>query len=208
MTQSNKEITKASYEATASEFALNVAKLAPINSIEEFLSLLPAKAKILDLGCGSGRDAKIFTEFGAEVVGIDFSANLIEIAKGHAPRAKFALMDIENMDLAENTYDGVWAVCSLTHIAKKELPNVLKKIHLLLKEDGYFYLALKKGSGEVLEQDKRYEGEHKKFWSFFTEDEIRRFLQEAHFNVVDFAEVEKNSPYQTHSAFRIFCQKS
>ncbi|MBA3536983.1 MAG: methyltransferase domain-containing protein [Tatlockia sp.] len=84
-TISNKEITKQSYQATASQFAHNVAELAPIGSIEKFIKLLPSKAKIIDIGCGSGRDAKIFSNMGANVLGIDFCSNHIEIAKKNAP---------------------------------------------------------------------------------------------------------------------------
>jgi len=204
----NKEITKASYEATAKEFACNVADLAPQQSIEKFINLLPPKAKILDLGCGSGRDAKIFSELGADILGIDFSSNLIEIAKSHALAATFELMDIEDLNLPEGVYDGVWSICSLGHIAKNKLPNVLNKIYSLLNKNGYFYLALKKGKGEILEKDTRYNGEHKKFWSYFEEDEIKHYLKAANFDVLDFSIVEKNSPYQTHAAFRIYCKKN
>jgi ubiquinone/menaquinone biosynthesis C-methylase UbiE len=203
----NKEITKESYQATAQQFAQNVENLAPTQSIEKFIGLLPPQAKIIDLGCGSGRDAKIFTSMGADVVGIDYSSNLIEIAKSHAPLANFQLMDIEEMNFPASSFDGAWSACSLAHISKSMLPDVLKKINFILKESGYFYLALKKGAGEILERDSRYDGDFKKFWSFFGEDELKNILQEAQFNILEFDTVEKSHAYQTHSAFRIFCQK-
>ncbi len=206
-TMPNKEITKESYQATAQQFAHNVANLAPIGSIEKFIKLLTPKAKIIDLGCGSGRDAKIFTSMGADVLGVDYCSNLIDIAKSHAPLANFKLMDIETMDFQASSFDGVWSACSLAHISKKILPDVLKKINFILKENGYFYLALKKGSGEILEHDSRYDGDFKKFWSFFEEDELKNILQEAQFKILEFDTVEKSHTYQTHSAFRVFCQK-
>ena len=204
---SNKEITHASYEATAQEFSHNVAELAPTGSINQLLQLLPSKAKIIDIGCGSGRDATIFSEMGAKVVGIDFCSNLLDIAKQNSPLPKFELMDIEAMDFPDSSFDGAWSACSLGHIAKKNLPAVLKKINVLLKDNGIFYLALKKGSGELLEQDMRYEGNIQKFWSYYEEEELKNILQAAHFKILDFTVVEKNSSYQTHPAFRVFCQK-
>lgn len=203
----NKEITKESYQATAQQFARNVANLAPLGSIEKFIKLLPLKAKIIDLGCGSGRDAKIFTSMGANFLGIDYCSNLIDIAKSHAPLANFKLMDIETMSFPASSFDGVWSACSLAHISKQLFPDVLKKIHFMLKERGYFYLALKKGSGEILEHDSRYDGNSKKFWSFYEEDELKSILQMAQFNIFEFDIVEKNHSYQTHPAFRVFCQK-
>lgn len=202
-----KEATKASYQATANEFAQNVAELAPIGSIEKFISLLPTKAKIIDIGCGSGRDAKIFTTAGIDVLGIDFCSNLIEIAKTHAPLADFQLMDIEAINFSPATFEGAWAACSLGHIPKNKFLNVLKQIHVLLKEEGYFYLALKKGAGEILERDARYAGNHQKFWSFFEEVELKNHLENAGFKILDLKVTEKRYDYQTHPAFRIFCQK-
>jgi SAM-dependent methyltransferase len=202
-----KEITRASYQATAKEFAQNVADLAPVESIEKFIKLLPSKAKIIDIGCGSGRDTKIFTHAGVDVLGIDFSSSLIEIAKMYAPLAKFQLMDIEAMSLPSAMFDGAWAACSLGHIPKNKILNVLNQIHILLKEEGYFYLALKKGRGEVLEKDERYTGNHQKFWSFFEEDELISYIENAGFNIVDFKLIGKKYDYQTHSAFRVFCKK-
>jgi hypothetical protein len=101
----------------------------------------------------------------------------------------------------------LWSACSLGHSSKEDLPGVLKKIHLLLKENGYFYLALKKGSGETLDNDLRYEGNFKKFWSFFEEEELTNILQAAQFKILDFDTVEKIFTYQSHPAFIIFCQK-
>ncbi len=204
---SMKETTKASYQLTAQAYANNVAPLAPLGSIERFTKLLPLKAKIIDIGCGSGRDAKLFNNRGVDVVGIDFCPNLLEIAKNEAPLSEFHLMDIESMQFPDSTFDGVWAACSLSHISKNALPEVLKKIHLLLKEGGYFYLALKEGMGEILEKDSRYEGNVEKFWSYFEADELKNFLQAAHFKILECDLVEKSHHYQNRLAFRVFCQK-
>src|SRR4029077_5220623 len=118
--------TKASYEATAEEYTHNVQDLAPLESIGKMKKHLSQHAKLLDLGCGSGRDAKIFTEMGVDVTGIDFCSRLIEIATKKAPIAKFQLMDIEALSFPDCSFDGVWAAMSLGHIPKKILPAVLK----------------------------------------------------------------------------------
>lgn len=55
-----KQITKESYQATASEYARNVEDLAPTGSIEKLMKFLPPNPKIIDIGCGSGREAKLF----------------------------------------------------------------------------------------------------------------------------------------------------
>lgn len=204
---SYKAITQKSYQNTAGEFARNVVDLAPIESIGKFIHLLPPKAKIIDIGCGSGRDAKIFTNKGIAVLGIDFCQNLIDIAKVNAPLAEFQVLDIETATFPTSSFEGAWACCSLCHIPKKILPVVLKNIHFFLKEKGCFYLTLKKGSGEVLEKDQRYAGDCEKFWSFFEENELKEMVESTKFKILDCCTVQKEAAYQTHSCVRIFCQK-
>jgi SAM-dependent methyltransferase len=204
---SYKTITKESYQATAEAYTSKVSHLAPIESIEKFIALLPLNAKIIDIGCGSGRDAKIFSEHGLQVCGIDFSPNLIEIAKKQAPCAEFHVMDIEEMTFPSLSFDGAWAGASLLHLPKKIFPGVLRKIYSLLKANGYLYLTVKKGLGEELKIDERY-GDFKKFWSFYEEKELKTFLQEANFKILDLAIVEKNDSYLTGSSLRAFCQKA
>lgn len=204
----HKEITKQSYSATAAEFAANVAHLAPLDSIQRLMAKLAPNPQVIDIGCGSGRDAKIFTDLGAMVTGIDFSQNMLEIAKKQAPKAQFMLMDIENMQFQDGTFDAAWSACSLMHIPKQHFPKVLEKIHGMLKGGGYLYLALKQGTGEGLIEDTRYEGSIQKYWSFYEKEELAKMLLNAHFNIEEFDLIEKTHQYQTHDAFRIFCQKA
>ncbi len=202
-----KEITQQSYQATAQAYATNVQDLAPLESIHKFMTLLPAKPRILDIGCGSGRDAKTFSELGAKVIGIDFCENLLNIAKANATQATFHLMDIETMDFQEASFDGAWAACSLMHIAKENLPSVLQNIHRMLTPSGYLYLAIKQGKGEKLEKDLRYEGNIQKFWSFYEEAELKQALINAQFKNIECDLIQRTHDYQTHPAFRVFCQK-
>ncbi len=203
-----KQITQESYNATANEFAANVINLAPLESIKSMISRLAENPQIIDIGCGSGRDAKHFSELGAIVTGIDFSEKLLEIAKNHAPQAQFLNMDIENMSFDEGTFDAAWAACSLMHIPKLSLPKVLKQIHRFLKNEGYFYLALKQGKNETFERDMRYEGNVRKFWSYYEQDELRKILIDAHFSILEFELIGRTHHYQTHDAFKILCQKA
>ncbi len=202
------DITQESYEATAQLFAEKVADLAPMESIKKFMGFLPDNPQILDVGCGSGRDAKIFAELGASVLGIDFSTQLLNIAKKHAPDAEFQFMDINALSFPEDCFDGVWAACSLGHISKEGFSAVLTKIHTIIKPKGCFYLALKKGSSQGLEVDGRYEGNFQKFWAYYEEKELKTLLKAAKFEIVMFDVVEKKQEYHTHDSLRVFCQKN
>jgi ubiquinone/menaquinone biosynthesis C-methylase UbiE len=203
---SSKKKTHKSYEATAQEFADKVAGLAPHDFINKFAYLLPKNAYILDLGCGSGRDAHLLTEKGMRVLGVDFSANMIEIAQKKAPLASFQIMDIEKISFSSEEFDGVWAASSLHHIHKQKMPKMIKKIHYILKEGGYFYISIKKGNGEIIEEDKRY-GAYEKYWSLHEEKELRKILEISGFTILDFSTVEGSHSYYTHPFFRVICKK-
>lgn len=201
-----KETTLASYQATAEQFALNVAELAPFESIERFCKLLPTKARIIDIGCGTGRDAKVFSEKGLSVVGIDLCPNMIKLAKAHAPLADFRRMDIEAMSFPEASFDGAWAGASLLHIPKNTISVVLDSIYLMLKPQGIFYLTLREGIGEELQTDLRY-GDFKKFWAFYEQNELNEVVKSSGFTILESCIIEKRFAYQQGPSIRIFCQK-
>lgn len=131
-----------------------------------FEKRLYAGAHILDLGCGSGRDAKYFLDQGYEVAAIDGSEKLCKKAS--------ALTGIEvrnilfrDLDYIEE-FDGVWACASLVHVNSEELPEILKKISASLKDDGILYASFKMGdfSGE---RDGRY-------YTDLTEESITKII--------------------------------
>lgn len=200
------QVTRNSYESSAEEYAKNVSHLHPRAQGEKFQKMLPDHAMILDVGCGSGRDAKVFSERGLKVVGVDFSSKMIEVAKRTAPQAQFYEMDLEDLNFPKESFDGVWASCSLLHIPKNRVISVLSKIHTLLKEDGVLYLSVKQGTGERIERDNRYGG-LEKFWSFFQEDELRIFLANADFKILEIFTIGPISSYHTHPRIKVFAKK-
>ena len=71
----------------------------------QFTSMLPRKAKILDIGCASGRDVQYFLEEGFKPIGIDAAEDLISEAKKRVKKGKFKLMDMQKIDYKNNTFD-------------------------------------------------------------------------------------------------------
>lgn len=120
---------------------------------QKFLSLLPPKAKILDFGCGSGRDTKAFLDYGFEVEAIDGSEELCKIASEYTGiKVKHQLFE----ELTEQeAYDGVWACSSILHLPYVELVPVMKKIGEALKKEGYLYTSFKYSNFEG-ERNGRY----------------------------------------------------
>lgn len=201
----HKILTLNAYEACAEKFAKNTESLHPQDQARHFLESLPGK-RILDLGCGPGRDALIFARQGFQVTGVDLSPKMIEMAKSKVA-AQFHVMDIENLDFPPCHFDGIWASASLLHVPKGKILTVFKNLYSLLVDRGIFYFSVKKGSGEKLLSDPRY-GDVQKFWSFFEKEEIEEFVQQAGFNLISSVVAERKSTYQGHLLWlNVICKK-
>lgn len=205
---SKKLTTLNSYNVSATHYAENTADLHPQEEAQKFINSLPSCARVIDIGCGPGRDAKIFSDYGLEVVGIDFSPNMIQIAKQNAPNCSFHIMDIEAIVFSSETFDGVWANCALLHVPKKNIHLVLRKIYAILKSKGSLYLSVKQDHiSEAFEKDSRYGG-LEKFWSFYEPNELVKLLSDAQFKIIDIAIASKNTYYHTNPIIQIFAEKS
>jgi len=138
--------------------------------------------KILDVGCGPGRDAKFFSEKGFEVVGIDLSEKLLEIAKENAPNAKFYLMDMRDLNFPDNHFDGLWACASFLHIPRKDAQRTLDGFYKVLKPKGLMYISVKEGTGEKFVKSNRY-GKERYFVYYFSR-ELKKLIEKSGFKVI------------------------
>lgn len=120
---------------------------------ERFLKHLPEGARILDLGCGSGRDSKAFVDRGYRVDAIDGSPEMCERA------SKYAGIDVKCMDFfrleGDGKYDGIWACASILHVEKERIPEMLGRMRNVLKPGGVMYISFKYGDFSGL-RDGRY----------------------------------------------------
>src|SRR3989344_549189 len=145
------------------------------NDLIKFAKIVGKGAKVLDLGCASGYQSQILSNQGLQVTGLDLSPKMINRARETVKDAKFVVGDMTNLKFRAASFDGVYARASLLHIPKKLVPNVLRSVHKILKDNGIFYLAVKEGRGEGEVEDEWHGMEVKRFFSFFTESEIRKF---------------------------------
>ncbi|GHV37231.1 SAM-dependent methyltransferase [Synergistales bacterium] len=134
-----------------------------------FLKHIKAGAKILDMGCGSGRDSKFFIEYGFTVKAIDASAELCKIA---TERIGQLVECISFSDMSyENEFDGVWACASLLHVPFGDLPGIFGRIAKALKENGCAYVSFKYGDFSGYRNGR--------FFTDMTEKTLENILHEA-----------------------------
>jgi len=140
--------TKLFYDLTAKEAADRWYKKQILKpTIQEFVSLLPKRPKVLDLGCGPGYESMRLEKTGAEVIGIDFSHQSIKIARERCPQCQFELMDFSKLDDRFGKFEGIVAYASLIDVKLGDLPDVLKRVTESLREEGYFEAILQDGVG-------------------------------------------------------------
>lgn len=119
-----------------------------------FLPLLPKNARVLDAGCGSGRDSKFFAQQGFNVTPLDASPDLATLAEKHTG-LKVQVCKFQEIRFADD-YDAVWACASLLHVPERELPSVFLKLWKALKEDGILYCSFKYGNGERFKDGRHF----------------------------------------------------
>ena len=166
--KSKKNQTIQYYDQNAADFVENTRNVDFHVMQDEFIEGLPAGAKILDLGCGSGRDTKYFLEHGYRVDAIDGSAELCALASEYTGiPVKCQLF--QELDASE-VYDGIWACSSILHLEKTELRSVLKKMADALRPDGWIYTSFKYGECEGMRNGR--------YFTDFTWNSFQRFIRD------------------------------
>lgn len=108
-----------------------------------FLAHLGHGARILDLGCGSGRDTAAFGEAGCDVVPVDGSVGMCRIATANTG-IPVRNIDILGLDYVSE-FDGVWASASLLHLRPDEIPVAMGLIRVSLRDGGILFASFKHG---------------------------------------------------------------
>ena len=133
-----------------------------------FLKHLRPGSKVLDAGCGSGRDSLFFKNQGFQVTAFDASKEMVKLASELLDQ-KVLLMSFEDLSLTEQ-YDGIWACASLLHVKKTKLSRVVAELAKHLKDGGVFYISFKYGREEYWEEGR--------YFNHLDEDTLKEILQE------------------------------
>lgn len=156
------------YDDNAEEFVRNTINVNFAEIQEKFIKLLPDGGKILDFGCGSGRDASYFYKRGFLVDAVDGSAELCKLA------GRYSGINVRQMLFSElnavEEYDGIWACSSILHLPIAELKEVMIKILCALKSYGWFYASFKYGEFEGVRNGR--------YFTDFTKESFERLISD------------------------------
>ena len=165
------------YNKNSEEYFNSTLNVDMTNTYKEFLKLVPKDGKILDLGCGSGRDSMNFMKLGYEVTAVDGAKELAKKASVLLGK-EVILSTFEELELKEK-FHGIWACASLLHIKREDLKTVLNNLYNNLEDNGVFYMSFKYGEKEYVDDKNRY-------FNCFTDESIIGFINEnTKFNILD-----------------------
>lgn len=176
-------ITMKTYDKIAKRYSQSNKRLMPYDTYNKFLSLIPKKAKILEAGCGYGRDCGVFCEKGYDVTGIDLSQGMLDVAKKNVANVEFIKMSVRDLRFEDYTFDGIWCNAVLLHLSKKDTQKAIEELARVLKNQGIMYVSVRKGENKELV--KEGPEDTPRYFTYFSEDEIEKYFRECGFEIID-----------------------
>ena len=148
--------------------------------LDDLLKRMPSNASILDLGCGSGKPIlEYLISQNVNVLGIDASERMLEIARLNFPNTSFMLKDMRKLDLDEK-FDAIIAWHSFFHLPAADQPGMFRVFRHHLKSNGILLFTSGTDRGEVWGMN----GGENLFHASLATDEYRSLLESNHFEVL------------------------
>ncbi len=180
------QIEKA-YDKYAAQYAEYLEERLPQYLLTKFISLLPAKAKVLDAGCAAGRDSIYLTEERIDVTGIDISREIIKIAEKKTKDKKlkigFRKEDFAKLSDNDKTFDAIWCMDTLNHVSISGITDVLKEFKRILKDKGILFISAVAGEEEG--NIKLEYMDEEVYFSEHSQVKLEEKLKEAGFDIIE-----------------------
>lgn len=155
------------YNRNADEYFAHTAEVSFDEIYSRFLKYIPDGGRIMDLGCGSGRDVKWFCNHGYEAYGLDASRELVSKASDEYDIPIITGL-IEEWTTS-TPFDGVWCCASLMHLEDSALEQFFENLKYNLKQGGVLFMSVKSGIETGLDEQSR-------FLRDFTEEDVHEII--------------------------------
>lgn len=117
-----------------------------VQLLEKFVELVDS-GKVLDAGCGWGRDVNFFEENGLDATGVDMAPVPLEYAQENN-RGNFKRMDIGYLAFQDEKFDGIWCNSVIHFYEPEKMDRPVSELSRVLKKDGILYINFKMTEGE------------------------------------------------------------
>ena len=176
--------TLATYERIADEYReRHTDRSVVAGAVETVLTALDGSEHVLDVGCGPGWESATFSERGFDVTAIDLTSAFLAIVGDIAPDVARARMDMRELGVAANAFDGVWAYASFLHVPLTDATETLGEFRRVLRPGGACFCAVARGE-EVGTDGTNAHGERdERRFTLYTAEALRERAVDAGFTV-------------------------
>jgi SAM-dependent methyltransferase len=195
----HKKTVRDGYNAIATEYlASRTKKSADLLLLDEFSRKLPAKARVLDAGCGAGIPVTRNLSEKFDVTGVDFSEKQIELAKKNVLNATFICQDMTKLDFPARSFGGICSFYAIIHIPREEHRTLLANFYRMLKPGGVTLLCL--GAEDLQDEvEDDFHGQSM-YWSHYDAATYESMLKDIGFTAL----ISKLVPDETYGGKHLF----
>ena len=197
MSQDKTDITVETYDNIVEEY-ISYFKTKNLNGKVQFqreidfiCSKLDNNAKILDVGCAIGDYPKYLTEKCNKhfnVIGIDSSKNMIEMAKKNAPKANFEVMDIRRLEFERETFDAIICFATLIHVNDNDCIKILDKFDEILRKNGLIVINVMEWLQDEKEifEDEPFNPKYKTYFNRYKKEFFTEWFNNKKYTILEF----------------------
>ena len=174
---------RATYERMAVDYARCIDDYAAADEAERFTRLAAPSAwtgpRILDAGCGPGRDAALLRLAGADVVGLDLARAMLHQARHLDDAGHLSQGDLRRLPFATDSFDAVWCFAALGHLPPDAIHQALTEFRRVLNR-GWLYVVVRQGSGV---RSASWQGALPRYFTDLTPETLSTALHTAGFTI-------------------------
>ena len=172
------------YETNFQSYQNLTVNIDPVSFLAPLTHHLKKGSKILDVGCGSGRDLLWLKERGYLPTGFERSSGLVEFARKHSG-CPVVEGDFFTFDFSVFRFDVVISIGGFVHLQHHELTPILSRVVRAIGRDGLIFLTLKEGVGCFKNEDGRV-------FSLWQHEDLKRIFDALRFRILDFSRNESS----------------
>jgi ubiquinone/menaquinone biosynthesis C-methylase UbiE len=152
--------------------------------IQLFSTLINSNSSLLEVGCGTGRDALELVQICGEYTGLDGSTGMLALAKEVLPSARFEIGNFMELPYNKESFDACWCASTLLHCNRSEIEKPVQEIYRILKPDGTAFISMRKKI-DIDEHTKPIIGTSEdRYFAYYTIEEFANIAESAGFKIL------------------------